>query len=322
MGGKAQVSLLPFVKVRHCFCSRIGHPVFMIQYLRRAVGCALFLAALCAYAAPVKVLLVDGQNNHDWKSTSPHLKKVLEQTGLFSVDVATSPGKGGDMLGFKPEFSRYKVIVSNYNGEPWSKETQESLVRYVRSGGGFVSVHAANNSFPEWKEYNEMIGLGGWGDRNERWGPYLRFRNGRFVPDPSSGRGGSHGSQHGFVVDTRASEHPIMRGLPLRWMHAKDELYDRLRGPALNITVLASAFSSIETKGSGEHEPLLMTISFGAGRVFHTALGHNNGADLTSQRCVGFITTFQRGVEWAATGTVTQTVPEDFPDADRIRLRD
>ncbi|MBM3824476.1 MAG: ThuA domain-containing protein [Verrucomicrobia bacterium] len=294
----------------------------MITFSLRSVLAAMLFLAGFIHAASIPVLIVDGQNNHDWKSTTPHLQKVLEQTGLFKVEVATSPAKGGDMSAFKPAFGRYRVILSNYNGEPWSKETREALVRFVREGGGFVSVHAANNAFPEWPEYNEMIGLGGWGDRNEKWGPYLRFRNGRFVPDPSPGRGGSHGSQHGFVLDTRDTEHPIMKGLPSRWMHAKDELYDRLRGPAKHVTVLASALSTRETNGSGEHEPLLMTIAFGAGRVFHTALGHNNGSDLTSQRCVGFIVTLQRGVEWAAQGKVTQKVPPDFPSAEKASLRE
>jgi type 1 glutamine amidotransferase len=113
-----------------------------------------------------------------------------------------------------------------------------------------------------------------------------------------------------------------MAGLPARWLHAKDELYDRLRGPADKVTVLASAFSTKESGGSGEHEPLLMAIQFGRGRVFHTALGHNNGADITSQRCIGFITTFQRGVEWAATGKVTQRIPSEFPTETQVRLRD
>lgn len=285
---------------------------------------AIFSAALLCLevqAASLRALIIDGQNNHDYKSTTPHLKALLEETRLFSVEVATSPSAGGDMSRFKPEFSRYAVVVSNYNGEPWSKETQQALVAFVKGGGGFVSVHAANNAFANWKEYNEMIGVGGWGDRNEKSGPYLRLRNGEFVHDPSPGTGGSHGKQHEFVVDTRASTHPIMAGLPARWLHAKDELYDRLRGPARNVVVLASALSTKETGGSGEHEPLLMAISYGKGRVFHTALGHNNGKDMTSQRCAGFIATFQRGTEWAATGKVTQAKPVDFPALDGVSVR-
>lgn len=273
-------------------------------------------------AATIPVLIVDGQNNHDFRATTPHLKKLLEQTGLFTVDIATSPAKGGDMASFKPQFQKYRVIVSNYNGEPWSSETREAFVRYVRDGGGFVSVHAADNSFPQWREYNQMIAVGGWEGRNEKSGPYLRLREGKWVRDESPGLGGSHGKQYEFVIETRSPNHPVMQGLPARWLHAKDELYDRLRGPAEHVEVLGSAFASKETGGSGEHEPLLMTIDFGKGRVFHTALGHNNGKDITSQRCVGFITTFQRGVEWAATGKVNQKVPADFPTEKEIRLRE
>ena len=277
--------------------------------------------AVSLQGAPMKALIIDGQNNHDYKSTTPHLKKIVEETELFTVDVATTPGKG--MSGFHPKFSDYKVIISNYNGERWGKENEEAFVAFVRDGGGFVSVHAADNSFPDWKEYNEMIGVGGWGNRNEKSGGYLRLQaDGAFWPTEAPGPGGSHGKQHAFVVERRSSEHPIVVGLPSRWMHAKDELYDRLRGPGEFVTVLASALSAKEQGGSGEHEPLLMAIAYEKGRVFHTALGHNNGKDLTAQKCVGFIVTLQRGVEWAATGKVTQKVPKDFPTADKVSLRE
>ncbi len=278
------------------------------------------LSAVPVSGAQLKALIIDGRNNHDWRSTTPHLKKVLEETGLFQVDVATAPAKDGDMNSFRPKFSDYSVVISNYNGEPWSAETKSALVNHIRGGGGFVSIHAANNSFPEWKEYNEMIGVGGWGDRTEKWGPRLYWEE-KLVRDSSPGRGGSHGDQHVFQMITRSPEHPIMKGLPSVWMHAKDELYDRLRGPAENLTVLATAYSDQITRGTGKHEPLLFSIAYGKGRVFHTALGHNNGADITSQRCIGFITTLQRGAEWAATGKVTQKVPENFPTADAVSSR-
>jgi type 1 glutamine amidotransferase len=179
-------------------------------------------------------------------------------------------------------------------------------------------VHAANNSFPEWKEYNEMIGLGGWGGRNEKSGPYVRFKDGKFVRDNSPGGGGSHGSQHPFQVVVRNDSHPITAGLPSAWLHAPDELYDRLRGPADNLTILATAYSDPGTGGTGEHEPMIMTVGYGKGRVFHTPMGHSPDA----MRCVGFIVTLQRGSEWAATGKVTQTtIPEDFPMPNQVSVR-
>ncbi len=273
--------------------------------------------AVTAHAAPIKVLIVDGQNNHDWKTTSPELKKILEDTGLFTVEIATAPAEGQGIGSFKPDFGAYEVVVSNYNGEPWSAETKGALEKYVRAGGGFVSYHAANNAFPEWKAYNEMIGLGGWGGRDEKSGPLLRLRDGKWTPDTTPGPGGHHGQQHEFLMITRSPEHPIMAGLPEKWMHGKDELYDQLRGPAVNVTVLASAMSDPASGGTGEDEPLLMVINYGNGRVFHTALGHA----MDAIKCAGFATTFQRGTEWAATGRVTQKVPANFPTEEKVVSR-
>lgn len=302
----------------------------------------LILAGTSPAAEPIKVLILDGQNNHAWKITTPILKKILEDTKLFTVKVATAPEKPRspqkpkdpanaearkkyeaeleqfraaetkyrtDMAAFRPRFGDHQVVVSNYNGELWSPATCSDFAAFVKRGGGFVSVHAANNSFPEWPEYNAMIGVGGWGGRNEKSGPYLRLRDGAFVRDESRGSGGSHGRQHEFFIEIRNADHPITRGLPQKWLHTTDELYDRLRGPALHLTVLASAFADRKTGGSGEHEPMLMALDYGKGRVFHTTLGHSD----VSMRCVGFQVTFARGCEWAATGHVTQKIPADFP---------
>lgn len=283
--------------------------------MKRLLTLIACTVAITVHAAPLKVLLVDGQNNHDWKTTSPVLKQILEENGLATVEVATSPAKGEDMSGFAPNFAAFQVVVSNYNGALWSPATREAFEKYVSGGGGFVSVHAANNSFGEWKAYNEMIGVGGWGGRNEKSGPLLRLRDGKWTPDTTPGGAGHHGQQHEFLMVTRTPEHPIMAGLPAKWMHGKDELYDHLRGPAQNVTVLASAFSDPAKGGSGEDEPLLMALSYGKGRVFHTPMGH---ADY-SMACKGFQEVLERGTEWAATGKVERTaaLAPDFPTADK-----
>ena len=269
----------------------------------------------------LKALIVTGQNNHDWERSTPILKQILEQTDLFTVNIAATPPGEKSMDSFHPRFADYDVVVMDYNGADWPDATLEAFFEYVRSGGGVVMYHAASNSFPNWKEFNRIAGLGGWRGRDETFGPYIRWSDGKIVRDTSPGIGGSHGPAHEFQIIIRDKEHPITRGLPEKWRHTTDELYDRLRGPAENIMLLATAYSDPEKRGTGEHEPILFTIQYGQGRVFHTVLGHSWQSLKTfpAMECAGFITTFQRGTEWAATGEVTQEIPFDFPTATSIR---
>ncbi len=260
----------------------------------------------------IKVLIIDGQNNHKWKETTPVLQKIYESNQAFSVEVSTSPDKKGSVEewdAWRPKFSDYDVVVSNYNGQMWPGEVRAAFLNFVKGGGGFVVVHAANNAFTLWPEYNEMIGLGGWGGRNEKSGPYVYYQDGERVTDHSEGRGGSHGPQHEFVITKRADEHPITKGMPKQWLHTKDELYDMLRGPAKNMKILATAPSE-KTK---RDEPMLMALTYGEGRVFHNTLGH---ADYSMQ-CRGFYDTLLRGTEWAATNAVKIGWSEDFPTREK-----
>ncbi len=270
----------------------------------------LLAATTLPAAETLKVLLIDGQNNHDWKSCRPVLKWTLEECGRYTVDVTATPASGASgaaaWQSWRPKFRDYAVLVSNYNGEDWPEEVQKDFVHYVRNGGGLVVIHAADNAFPGWPEYNEMIAIGGWGGRDEKSGPMVRWRDGKAVYDTSPGAGGTHGAAHEFLVETRAPEHPIMKGLPAAWRHAVDELYSTLRGPARNLTVLATAKAEPGQGGTAENEPILMVIRYGKGRVFHTVLGH----DARSLAGRGFQVTLQRGTEWAATGRVTLPAPE------------
>ncbi len=314
--------------------------------MHRLLSCTLLITLATVFVSgasaqdKLKVLIIDGQNNHTaWPKTTVMMKKYLEDTGRFTVDVERTKytWKGGDLLkqypledgktyedlpqpksdpDFKPTFSNYDVVLSNFgfNAADWPQETQQALTEFVRGGGGLVVVHAADNAFGDWKEFNEMIGIGGWGGRNEKSGPYVFIdESGKTVRDDSPGNGGAHGPQHPFQIVIRDPDHPITKGLPRTWMHSKDELYQQLRGPANNMTILATAYADKDFKGTGRHEPMMMTIDYGKGRVYHTPLGH---ADY-SMESVGFITTLVRGTEWAATGEVTlDKVPSDFPTAD------
>lgn len=283
---------------------------------------AVVLTAGCTKETGYKTLIITGQNNHDWQSSSPVLKKILDETGMFSCEIAETPAAGGDMTAFNPDFSSYKLVVLDYNGDSWSDKTKSAFIDYMKNGGGLVVYHAANNSFPDWKEYNEMTGLGGWGNRSEKHGPYVYYRNDSLIVDKTLGIGGTHGKRREFLVRTRISDHPITKGLPARWMHGNDELYSLLRGPARNMQVLATAFAdSAAGGGTMRDEPMLMTINWEKGRIFHTAMGHADKEGGPAMQCTGFIVTLQRGAEWAVTGNVTQQLPYDFPTAAGVVLR-
>ena len=284
-------------------------------------GLLTFISA-CKKESGYKTLIITGQNNHEWKISSPILKQILDETGLFSSEIIQTPDKGGDMTTFNPDFSKYKLVVLDYNGDSWSDKTNAAFLDYVKNGGGVVVYHAADNSFPGWKEYNEITGLGGWGDRNEKDGPYVYYKNDQLVVDTTAGIGGTHGKRREYIVRTRVPEHPVMKGLPARWFHGVDELYSLLRGPAKNMQILATAFAdSAAGGGTMRDEPVLMAITFEKGRVFHTAMGHADEGGGPAMQCVGFIVTLQRGAEWAVTGNVTQAVPYDFPSAAGVVLR-
>src|SRR5258707_7541512 len=104
----------------------------------------------------------------------------------------------------------------------------------------------------------------------------------------------------------------MTRAMPMKWMHINDDLNDNMRGPIETVQLLATAYSS----GTKAHEPMIWTVSYGKGRVFHTPMGH----DVNAMLCVGFQATLQRGTEWAATGEVTLPLPSNFPTADKVSV--
>ena len=305
----------------------------------------------------IPVLIIDGQNNHDWISTTDSLHATLKATQRFAVEIETAPqtksikgirapksdaqdyikeayksfrkvqqeaenknkvSEGAEWEKWNPFQGKHQAIVLNYNGREWTQETKEAAVKFVKEGGGLVLVHAANNAFRNWDAYNEMIGLG-W--RPAKFGDCIKWealKNKAYVACVDCASG--HGSRHPFQVTVRQSDHPIMQGIPAQWMHGKDELYHNMRGPAKNLTILSSAYSDPKQRGTGEHEPITYEVKYGKGRVIITTMGHfwNGQTDWDGLHCVGFQTIFARSVEYAAIGKVSLPIPKEFPGTDQV----
>ncbi len=277
----------------------------------------LGLVGAAKAADKLKVLIVEGQNNHEWKTTTPLLKAELERSGRFETSVATTPpskAPASAWESFHPGFKGYDVVLTNYNGDPWPAAIREELEEYVGGGGGLVVMHAANNAFADWPAYNEMIGLG-W--RDPGFGDRITIDDaGQAVRTPKGeGPGSGHGPRHAYTVEVRKADHPIVKGLPRKWTHAVDELYHGQRGPAKGMEVLASAYSDKAQGGTGANEPMVWTVPFGKGRVVTNVMGHVAGDDLGAVKAPDFLALIARAAEWAATGDVTLPVPADFPAA-------
>ncbi len=266
----------------------------------------------------IRVLIIDGQNNHNWVDTTQFLREKLEGTGLFSVRVSTTPARQAAQQAWsdwRPDFSSADVVLSNYNGPAWPEHVRQAFEAFIRQGGGLVNVHAANNAHSGWAEYETMTGLL-W--RGAKDGARLALNEQlEVVKQPAGeGPGAGHGPQHEYQVTSIDPEHPITAGLPKQWLHAKDELYHGQRGPAEGMHVLAAAYSSPEFRGTGMYEPMVWWIGYGKGKAVTILLGHvnaNDRSEMPAMKCVGFLTLLYRSCQWAAGREVTVAKPDDFP---------
>jgi len=254
----------------------------------------------------VRVLILTGRNNHEWRLTTPYLRHVLEIAGRFDVRVSEEPSS------LSAEALRpYDVLLVNYCGPRWSAETEQAVAGFVRGGKGMVAVHAASYSFGDQKVFGEhMVSTNA---TQAPWPEWAQMVGGAWSGTaPISG----HAPRHVYQVEWQQRDHPIAAGLPPAFT-VSDELYHSLR-VAPGVQVLASAMDDAAIGGTGKREPLLWTNVYGSGRVFHTALGH----DVDAMQAPGFLVSLVRGTEWAASGRVTLPARIDTnpKNADALRV--
>ncbi|HEX2972131.1 MAG TPA: ThuA domain-containing protein [Tepidisphaeraceae bacterium] len=283
------------------------------------IGFIVLAVCVGAYGADQRhrVLLIDGQNNHDWRSTTPMIKAALERSGLFVVTVATTPATSapaGDWAKLDVHFGDFAAVVSNFTdfgAAPAPKKFLDDLSSYVRNGGALVVVHAATSGMNHYPEYSRLVGMG-WRDVQGGDRLYLDESGKAIRQLKGQGEGTVHGKPFQWAVTMWAAAHPVCAGLPRVWQHEVDELWGAPRGVAENVEILATAVPP-ETQ---RNEPVIWTVRYGKGRVFVNMLGH----DANAMRCVGFQTILARGCEWAISGRVTLAVPESFPTREKTSL--
>lgn len=265
--------------------------------LSAIIPAAICMAAglACAQPArPIQTLIITGQDKHPWREATPYLRGLLDQTGRFEVRV-TEEFRGATLETLLP----YDLVILVYSDEKlaiqkWSSQTRDALTSFVSSGRGLVIYHHSAASFQDWPEFGNLAGC--------------VWRTGE----------SHHSPVHDYKVEIRDEQHPIMRGMP-SFMAKTDELYAGLKCETANpIHVLATGWDDhslyvpkpreIMPTGPSRDEPLLWTLNYGAGRVFATMLGN----DMRAVHTAGFISTFVRGAEWAATTNVTIPLPPEL----------
>jgi hypothetical protein len=274
-------------------------------------------------AVPIRVLIVDGFSNHDWRLTTRYIRAILDGARQFTVDVSTSPpdaaSPGWDQ--WRPRFADYDVVVQNCNdiggGPSWPQAVRTALEQYVRRGGGLYVWHSGNNAFANWPAYNEMIGLG-WRDRS--YGTALVVRDDGHLArvPPGEGESTGHGARFDALI-TRLGEHPLERGLPRQWLAANIEVYYYVRGPAKHVQVLSYA----REPHTQLNWPTEWTVRYGRGRVYTSTFGHvwKGDSQPVTVRDAGVQTLLVRGLQWLAHRPVDRAVPADFPTPSAVSVR-
>ena len=292
-------------------------------------GLLLHLDVVAAPKPPaqgkIRVLIVDGFSNHDWRQTTDIIRHILAASGQFEVSVSTAPETTNVPAWtlWRPRFTDYDVVIQNCNdinhGPAWPAAVKTDFERYVHHGGGVYIFHSAENAFVGWRAYEEMVGLC-W--RRADYGASIRINeNGTLVQiPPGTGGDTSHGHRSNVLV-TRLGEDPIHAEFPRSWLSPDMEVYFYARGPAKNLNVLAYARDS--KPGQGLLWPVEWTVRYGRGRVYVSTYGHVWRGDVQPPglRCAAVQTIIPRAVQWLAKRPVTIPVPADFPGPSAVSLR-
>lgn len=274
------------------------------------------LAALLPAASQdgkIPVLLIGGQNNHDWQKSNAFLMAFLGSQPGIAVEESNTPGSKASKeawAAWKPDFSKYGAVLLNYNGEMWPDDMKAALEKYLNDGGGVMPLHAANNSFTGWNGFEQAVGLL-W--RGKDFGASVFFdAEGKLQrEEKNQGRGMGHGGQYDWKMTVRDTAHPITAGMPVNWIHRLDELYHGQRGPAEKLNILLTAFSDPTKGGTGKDEPIVWWVPVGKGKMLTNVMGHVG--DTACLSCVGYQTVLLRSIEWLAKGACTTAIPADFP---------
>lgn len=214
-----------------------------------------------------RILLFGGGGCHDYRAVCPLLKESITAAGAFAVDYVAE-----DYDALRAErLAPYDSVVLYYTGGELPVESKRGLVEGVAAGKGFVGVHAAADSFHNAPEYLAMVG------------GVLR----------------AHPCIREYIVSLADTEHPVTKGIagytvtdwekwPVYEYRVTDEQYLLDHDPRVHLLATTLFRSRLW--------PVAWAKTWGRGRVFYLALGHN----LEACRNPFFQKILVNGVRWVA----------------------
>jgi len=167
----------------------------------------------------------------------------LGQENNFDVDTTTNSAK------FTTEnLKQYAaVIFLSTTGDVLNDEQQKAFEQYIKSGGGFVGVHAATDTEYGWPWYGDLVGA------------YFK----------------SHPKQQEAVLHVVDRNFIATKHLPAEWKRF-DEWYN-YKYIAKNLHVLITIDEKSYTGGeNGDNHPMAWYHEYDGGRAFYTELGHTD----------------------------------------------
>jgi uncharacterized protein len=206
------------------------------------------------------LLFYGGWEGHAPEAVSRRLQKELAGHGI-ETDLH------GDLacLDDPAQLGGYDVFIPNWTMGALDEKRTKNLVEAVHAGAGLAGIHGgAGDAFRGNLDYEWMVG-------------------GHFVGHP-------HVGDYTVRLTTRIS--PITEGAPLEFPYRSEQYY-LLVDPANE--VLAESIYSHE--GRRAVMPVAWTKSWGKGRVFYSALGHE---PKEFDACPAAFQIALRGILWAA----------------------
>jgi type 1 glutamine amidotransferase len=204
-----------------------------------------------------------GWNGHDPEDCAAIYRRWLHEDG-FSVRVETDLSVFAD-----PAIHELSLIIPICTMSKIEKDPLANLVKAVEGGVGLAGHHGGmSDAFRDAVEYQFMVG-------------------GQWVAHP--------GNVIDYDVDVTRPEDPIMQGIPASFPYTSEQYYMHM-DPSVEV-LATTTFSGLHAPWTkGVVMPVVWKRMYGAGRVFHSTLGHR-AAEFENPNMA---TILRRGINWAA----------------------